>query len=79
MKELLANENYMPQLFEYEEKPLKPDEVRVKCIMGAPKHGTEITGIKELPFEEQYYDEEMKIFKKREKREISTFSGLGNM
>ena len=30
MRELLANENYMPQLFEYEEKPLKPDEVRVK-------------------------------------------------
>ena len=79
MRELLANENYMPQLFEYEEKPLKPDEVRVKCIMGAPKHGTEMTGIKELPFEEQYYDEEMKIFRKRETREISTFSGLGNM
>lgn len=53
MRELLANENYIPQLFEYEEKPLEKGEVRVKCIYGAPKHGTEMTGIKEQPFEEK--------------------------
>lgn len=79
MKELLANENYMPQLREYEEMPLNPDEVRVRCQFGAPKHGTEITGIKELPFEEKYYDEELKMFLKRDKKESAAFSGLGNM
>lgn len=79
MKHLLANENYEPQLFDYEEKPLEADEVRVKCVYGAPKHGTEMTGIKAQPFEEQYYDEELKIFRKREKRESSVFGGMGNM
>lgn len=69
----------MPQLFEYQDKPLEPDEVRVKSVAGAPKHGTEITGIKEMPFEEQYYDENLKMFLKREKREVSVFGGLGNM
>lgn len=79
MRELLANENYIPQLFEYEEKPLEKGEVRVKCIYGAPKHGTEMTGIKEQPFEEKYYDEEMKIFLQREEKVSSVYSGLGNM
>ena len=46
MRELLANENYIPQLFEYEEKPLEKGEVRVYCIYVASKHGTEMTGIK---------------------------------
>ena len=38
-----------------------------------------MTGIKEQPFEEKYYDEEMKIFLQREEKVSSVYSGLGNM
>jgi len=79
LKKLLVNNNYEPELFEYEERPLEPDEVRVKTIFGAPKHGTELTDFKARPFEEKYYDEEAHIFKKRDKIQPPLHEGLGNM
>lgn len=79
MKELLANEQYMPRLFDYEDRPLLEDEVRVKSIYGAPKHGTELTDIKELPFAEKYYDEDLHMFLQRKERVSTACNGLGNM
>lgn len=79
MKELRADENYRPCLFDYEEKQLAEDEVRVKSIFGAPKHGTELTDIKEQPFAEKYYDETLHMFLSREEKLQPSFGGLGNM
>ena len=78
LQELKVNENSNPQLFPYDEKPLKSGCVRVKSLFGAPKHGTELTVFLKKPFEEQYYDEEEFIFKKSEKNSVIGW-GLGNM
>ncbi len=40
--ELIATAPRTPQLREYEELPLQPNEVRVKSLLSAPKHGTEL-------------------------------------
>ncbi|MDE0022224.1 MAG: zinc-binding alcohol dehydrogenase [Candidatus Poribacteria bacterium] len=40
--ELIATAPRTPQLREYEEQPLQPNEVRVKSLLSAPKHGTEL-------------------------------------
>lgn len=79
MKELLANKDYMPQFYDYEEKPLGEDEVRVKSIYGVPKHGTELTDIREFPFAERYYDEELHLFMERGEKLKTEAYGLGNM
>ena len=79
LKKLLVNRKNDPELFEYAEEPLKPDEVRAKTVFGAPKHGTELTGFKARPFEESYYDEEAHIFRKRDKIQPVLHSELGNM
>jgi threonine dehydrogenase-like Zn-dependent dehydrogenase len=79
LKELLVNDNYMPELFEYSDKPVDDGCVRVKSEFGAPKHGTELTIFKVRPFEGEYYDEEAHIFKKREQADSVAKWGLGNM
>ena len=40
--ELIATAARTPQLREYEERPLQPNEARVKSLLSAPKHGTEL-------------------------------------
>ncbi|MCL2164674.1 MAG: zinc-binding alcohol dehydrogenase [Oscillospiraceae bacterium] len=79
LKELLLNDDYRPQLFTYKQKPLQAGCVRVQSIFGSPKHGTELTRIASKPFEEQYYDEHLRIFLKRETSQSVKHSGLGNM
>ena len=41
-KELIAIAAGMPTFLEYEERPLKPDEGRIRSIFSSPKHGTEL-------------------------------------
>ncbi|HIC17733.1 TPA: zinc-binding alcohol dehydrogenase [Candidatus Poribacteria bacterium] len=41
-RELVAVAPRTPVLREYEEQPLKPNELRIKSIFSAPKHGTEL-------------------------------------
>lgn len=77
--ELRVNEKNSPQLFPYDEKPLRPGCVRVKSLFGAPKHGTELTIFKKNPYEDTYYDEEEFIFKKNQEKQSMTGWGLGNM
>lgn len=79
LQELLVNEKYLPQLYTYEETPLADGHVRVKSLFGAPKHGTELTGFSARPFEQDYYDEALHIFRKRETPQSVHCSGLGNM
>jgi len=77
-KELLVNENFDPQLFNYDKKPLEKGHIRVKSKFGAPKHGTELTIFKNNPYENLYYDEEENIFKNKKADAIVNW-GLGNM
>ena len=78
-KELRVNHESMPQLFDYSEKPVEDGQVRVQSLFGAPKHGTELTIIKTLNTETDYYDEEAHIFKKKDKLGSIEGWGLGNM
>ena len=49
MKQLLLGVNGKPVLEEYEDQPLQAGYVRVVSDHGAPKHGTERTGMKRIP------------------------------
>ena len=51
----------------YEEPPLKPDEVRIRSVLSAEKHGTTLALYRgETPFKEKIFDPKLKIFIRRE-------------
>ena len=79
-KELLLNKECVPHLSDYELKPLNSGEVRVKSQFGSPKHGTEVTFVKDDPYAGVYYDGETRMFKQKPAAEpcAGTFP-LGNM
>lgn len=80
MKQLLLGKEGKPVLQIYEDGAVPRGYVRVQSEFGAPKHGTEWHGAGTDPFSKVYYDEEMHIFRKREKELINEgTSGLGNM
>lgn len=80
MKQLLLGKEGKPILEEYIDGLVPEGYVRVKCDFGAPKHGTEWHGSGKDPYAAVYYDEEMHIFRKREKELVNEGkSGLGNM
>lgn len=81
LKRLIATAPFTPVLVEYEEQPLKPDEVRVKTDFAAPKHGTELSHYRgQDPFQDSYYDEEWRMFLSREHKPNDEFPMiLGNM
>jgi threonine dehydrogenase-like Zn-dependent dehydrogenase len=80
LKELVLGKEGIPLLREYEDGPVPPGYVRVKSAFGAPKHGTEFIIYQDDPFAEWYYDEELHIFKKRDKPQSTKGNiGLGNM
>jgi threonine dehydrogenase-like Zn-dependent dehydrogenase len=62
-RELVALDVRTPALWEYEDEPLKPDEIRVRTQFGAPKHGTELHGYRgDSPFSDSHWDQDQKIF-----------------
>lgn len=62
-KELIAIAPRKLILREYEEKPLKANEVRIKSLISAEKHGTNLLIYRGVtPFHEKEYDEELGIF-----------------
>jgi len=79
-KQLLLNKECVPHLSDYELKPLNSGEVRVKSLFGSPKHGTEVTFVKDDPYAGVYYDGETRMFKQKPAAEpcAGTFP-LGNM
>ncbi|MCI8579560.1 MAG: zinc-binding alcohol dehydrogenase [Dorea sp.] len=66
---------------EYEDAPLKEDEIRVKVSYAAAKHGTEFTHFRgEDPFLENVFDEELQLFlPSKEAAEKPFFMRPGNM
>ena len=79
LKELLVNDDHMPELYEYDEKPLEAGRVRVRSLFGAPKHGSELTGFQYHPFRGQRYDEQAHIFKKSDETPPQGRERLGNI
>ena len=62
-KELIAVAPRTPVLREYEETPLKPNQIRVKSILSAEKHGTTLTVYRGVsPFSEKAFDPKLGIF-----------------
>lgn len=65
---------------EYEERPLRPSEVRIKSVLSAEKHGTMLAFYRgTAPFLEKYYDPELGLFlERREGRGVYPMH-VGNM
>jgi len=62
-RELVAIAPRTPVLREYEEPPLKPNQVRVKSRLSAEKHGTTLTVYRGVsPFSEKMFDPKLGVF-----------------
>jgi len=82
-RELVAIAPRKLVLKEYEERPLKPNEVRIKSLLSAEKHGTNLLIYRGVtPFHEKEYDRELGIFipvKEGKKPSAKYPVPLGNM
>lgn len=79
-KELVAVGPRKPAILEYEERPLKKGELRIRSIFSAEKHGTTLLLYRgESPFFDKYYDQERMLFVSRKGEESYFPFPLGNM
>jgi len=84
-RELVAVAPRTPVLREYEEPPLRPNQIRVKSLLSAEKHGTTLPMYRGVsPFSENIFDPQLGIFvpKSPDKHEAGWGSfpiRLGNM
>jgi threonine dehydrogenase-like Zn-dependent dehydrogenase len=79
-KELRLGIDKKAVLVDYTDRVIGVDEVMVKSIYGAPKHGTELNMYQHDPHAQTWYDEEAHIFKKKDTPETAYGrAGLGNM
>lgn len=66
MKEFVVTGERTIEFRDYQESPLKPDEVRVKAIVSGIKHGTELTLYTgHTPFVDKAFDPEYRLFMER--------------
>ena len=79
--EVVSTEPRKAILREYEDAPLKADEIRAEVSYAAAKHGTEFTHFRgEDPFLENVFDEELQLFlPSKEAAEKPFFMRPGNM
>ena len=82
-KELVAIAPRKPLLVEYEEPPLKPNQIRIKSCFSAEKHGTTLLIYRGLsPFSKKSFDPKTGLFMPKrggKGRSISFPIKLGNM
>ncbi|RLF17469.1 MAG: alcohol dehydrogenase [Thermoprotei archaeon] len=79
-RELVLVAPRKPMIREYEERPLRPNEIRIKSILSAEKHGTTMVLYRGLsPFAEKYYDPKLNLFVKRKEKAKLYPMPLGNM
>ncbi|MEM2050987.1 MAG: zinc-binding alcohol dehydrogenase [Thermoproteota archaeon] len=79
-KELVAVGPRKPALLEYDERPLKKGELRIRSVFSAEKHGTTLLLYRgEAPFLNKYYDHERMLFVNRTGEESYFPFPLGNM
>ncbi|MGB9717894.1 MAG: hypothetical protein ACP5PQ_01445 [Thermoproteota archaeon] len=76
-KELVALGPRKPALLEYEERPLKKGELRIRSVFSAEKHGTTLLLYRgEAPFFNKHYDQERMLFVSRKGEESIFHSPL---
>lgn len=80
-KEIVSTEPKKAFIREYQDKPLKNNELRAMVEFAAAKHGTEFTHFRgEDPFLDHIFDEEYLLFREsREARDQPYFMRPGNM
>lgn len=70
MRKLVATAPRTAELKEYEDRPIKENEVKVKVEFAAPKHGTELADFRgTTPFIDGKFDDQWKVFVERDKDE----------
>lgn len=80
-RELIALQPQKAKLLSYsDDLELQPNQVRIRSLYGAPKHGTELNMYRGTnPFQEKKYNPDWQVFEKTA-RKVSPFPfGLGNM
>ena len=66
MKKIVATAPRVAELKDYEDRPIKANEAKVKVEFAAPKHGTELADFRDVtPFKDGKFDEEWRVFKER--------------
>lgn len=66
MKKLVAVEPRKAALVDYQDREVKPNEVKVKVAFAAPKHGTEVIDFRGItPFMNENFSEEWRMFMPR--------------
>ena len=72
-KEIVSTEPRKAFLREYEDVPVKENEIRAEVDFAAAKHGTEFTHFRgEDPFLENVFDEEYLLFRESREADIPT-------
>jgi threonine dehydrogenase-like Zn-dependent dehydrogenase len=63
LRQLVAMEPHKAALTMYEDRPIKPNEVKVQIEFASPKHGSELAGFRgKSPHMDDYYNEEWRTF-----------------
>jgi len=80
-RELVAMAPRTPVIREYEELPIKPNQVLIKSEFSSPKHGTELGLYRDTsPFSIRRWDPDLHIFLPKEENSRPNFPmALGNM
>lgn len=67
MKKLIAAAPREAALVEYEDREIKPNEVKISVEFASPKHGTEVVDFRGItPFMDEDFNEEWRMFMPRE-------------
>src|SRR4051812_9873176 len=67
MKKLIAAAPREAALVEYEDRGIKPNEVKISVEFASPKHGTEVVDFRGItPFMDEDFNEEWRMFMPRE-------------
>jgi threonine dehydrogenase-like Zn-dependent dehydrogenase len=77
-KQLIALAPKKASITSYEDREIKPNEVKVKVENASPKHGSELACFRgESPHTADYFDEEWNMFLPRNPIDVSTDGGFG--
>lgn len=79
-KQLVAVAARKAAICDYEDRAIRPDEIKVKVLYAAPKHGSELAAFRgESPHQNDYYDEEWHLFLPRESSSAHSAFGRWNL
>lgn len=83
-RQLVAVAPHIAEIMEYKDREILSNEVKVKVLYAAPKHGTELTDFKgSSPFMEEKFDSDWQLFLPRDEGEARGVKfgewNLGNM